>query len=327
MTSRKAADEGERPNKRPRLDDDASDNAPPGPSLDDLNGDCLLHILSYLHFDDLNSIAICSRRYRTARAHESLDQTRTGTIIISEHNRTCASFFNRVTSNGWNEVFQGNQTHLKIDGLENLLRGEERMKELKALGVASQFARVTSLKLEARSNGIRYEDIWPLCHAFPNLRQLNMTSLPLSSDDAPYICDCFCKCCPNLARLTWNGCRGHHHLFGRSFRSASNLTELFLDDGRFFADDNHMSALSGAAHDRNYIFMFRRCQSLTRLSIKNASCRIEDFQDIIFQPVPQEMLIKMVRLHPTLRWLRSDLTPENVTMLKQERPEITFVID
>jgi hypothetical protein len=26
-----------------------------------------------------------------------------------------------------------------------------------------------------------------------------------------------------------------------------------------------------------------------------------------------------------LRWLCSDLTEENVTMLKQERPEITFV--
>jgi hypothetical protein len=39
------------------------------------------------------------------------------------------------------------------------------------------------------------------------------------------------------------------------------------------------------------------------------------------------MLIKMVRLHPTLRWLRSDLSEENVAMLKQERPEITFVSD
>lgn len=40
-----------------------------------------------------------------------------------------------------------------------------------------------------------------------------------------------------------------------------------------------------------------------------------------------EMLIKMVRLHPTLRWLRSDLTEENVAMLKQERPDQTFLSD
>jgi len=41
--------------------------------------------------------------------------------------------------------------------------------------------------------------------------------------------------------------------------------------------------------------------------------------------IPQDMLMKMVRHHPTLRWLRSDLTPENVAILQQERPDITFV--
>ena len=41
--------------------------------------------------------------------------------------------------------------------------------------------------------------------------------------------------------------------------------------------------------------------------------------------VSQAMLIKMVRNHPTLRWLRSDLTEENITMLQRERPDITFV--
>lgn len=42
-------------------------------------------------------------------------------------------------------------------------------------------------------------------------------------------------------------------------------------------------------------------------------------------PISQEILIKMMaRLHPTLRWLRSDLTPDNVVMLHQERPDIVF---
>ena len=35
--------------------------------------------------------------------------------------------------------------------------------------------------------------------------------------------------------------------------------------------------------------------------------------------------MKMVRLHPTLKWLRSDLTAENVAILQQERPDVTFV--
>jgi hypothetical protein len=35
--------------------------------------------------------------------------------------------------------------------------------------------------------------------------------------------------------------------------------------------------------------------------------------------------MKTVRLYPTLKWLRSDLTAENVAFLQQERPGITFV--
>jgi hypothetical protein len=37
------------------------------------------------------------------------------------------------------------------------------------------------------------------------------------------------------------------------------------------------------------------------------------------------VLIRFVRNAPNLRWFRSDLTPENVAMLKAERPDVTFV--
>lgn len=40
----------------------------------------------------------------------------------------------------------------------------------------------------------------------------------------------------------------------------------------------------------------------------------------------QDMLVKMVRNLSRLRWLKSDLSKENVVaMLKGERPEVTFV--
>jgi hypothetical protein len=41
--------------------------------------------------------------------------------------------------------------------------------------------------------------------------------------------------------------------------------------------------------------------------------------------LPQEDIIQMVRNHPSLHWLRSDLSAENVAMLQQERLGITFV--
>jgi hypothetical protein len=70
--------------------------------------------------------------------------------------------------------------------------------------------------------------------------------------------------------------------------------------------------------------MLMRCKHLERLSIKN-STYFQNGKEV--QLVPQGMIIKFVRHTPTLRWLRSDLTEENVAMLQQERPAITFVTD
>ena len=70
--------------------------------------------------------------------------------------------------------------------------------------------------------------------------------------------------------------------------------------------------------------------NIAYLSIKNATwCEWEDRRSDFPRafPVTQEMLIKMVRHHPTLRWLRSDLTEENIAMLQHECPEVTFVRD
>jgi hypothetical protein len=41
--------------------------------------------------------------------------------------------------------------------------------------------------------------------------------------------------------------------------------------------------------------------------------------------IPQNILIKFVRNAPlSMRWFRSDLTPENMQMLRLKRPDIEF---
>lgn len=69
------------------------------------------------------------------------------------------------------------------------------------------------------------------------------------------------------------------------------------------------------------------CSHLEHLSIKDLTLAVSEEVEGVGEPLPQELLINMVRRHPTLRWLRSDLMAENVAMLKQERPEIAFVSD
>ena len=84
--------------------------------LIDLNSDCLVNILSCLPNDDMDSVAICSKSCREARASDTLDQTRTGTIMCTE-NTTLESIHGAFVRQGWAEVFTGNRTRLKVVGL------------------------------------------------------------------------------------------------------------------------------------------------------------------------------------------------------------------
>lgn len=126
--------------------------------------------------------------------------------------------------------------------------------------------------------------------------------------------------CPNLARVTWNGNTGFVSLRGLALRNFTSMTHLHVDGGAFFVHDVNVTRIQTGSEGP---YMWDLCRGLERLSMNNATwfCSVNHER----VPVTQNMLIKMVRLHPTLRWLRSDLTKENIAMLEQERPEIAFV--
>ena len=78
-----------------------------------------MNILSCLSSDDMNSVAECNQNCRKARASETLNQTRTGTIICTE-NTTPESIRNAFVRQEWNHVFTGNRARLKVVGLERM---------------------------------------------------------------------------------------------------------------------------------------------------------------------------------------------------------------
>ena len=76
--------------------------------------------------------------------------------------------------------------------------------------------------------------------------------------------------------------------------------------------------------------MFHRCcKALERVSIRNMNSRErfrDDDDDDDDEDFTQNALIKFVRnAPPTLHWFRSDLTPDNITMLRMERPGIELL--
>lgn len=326
MTTREAtelaSEDHEPPNKRPRLQENR-----PAASLDSLNDDCILLVLSYLPTDDLNSIAICSRRYGHARSHESLDQSRPGTLTILE-GTTLDAIRDRIVSNNWSQAFQGNRTHLKVDRLERLSRttsesfAEETSPRALISGVTSlglAFMRRTDYSFTNHNSS--------LLSFFPNLREIDLSSEEMASPYNFFVS--LSRCCPYIEKITWNDNeRAFGMLNGSCLKHVSRLTQLYLDDFCFSLYESEIRRFSDTTNEVvRGSFAFSQCpHQLERLSMKNATYRIMgNVGTEEIQPLPQEVLVKMARYHPALRWLRSDLSAENVAMLQQERPDITFV--
>jgi len=70
----------------------------------------------------MNTVSmIISRGFREARSNESLNQTRTGTIVCSGNTST-RSIYNTIITGDWHIAFVGNRTHLKIENIVSIIR-------------------------------------------------------------------------------------------------------------------------------------------------------------------------------------------------------------
>lgn len=95
------------------------------------------------------------------------------------------------------------------------------------------------------------------------------------------------------------------------------LTELNIEDSCFYKSRIEAIQLYSDPTEAGH-FILGKCPYLERLNIKNVTWRFLSVQhDDDGMPLSQEMLIKMVLRHPTLRWIRSDLTAANIAMLMQ----------
>lgn len=154
--------------------------------------------------------------------------------------------------------------------------------------------------------------------------------------------ECLRRTCPFDSVTSLNFATGGRiNIFGIGI--PSNVNSLTINNvhllvncvfgGLFNRDENDAFQLwsllgSQLSNDEGGIFLLNKCQNLERLSMQGATlCLVHGDTQQTLREVPgsQAMLMKMVRLLPALRWLESDLTPENVAILQQERPEITFV--
>jgi hypothetical protein len=123
----------------------------------------------------------------------------------------------------------------------------------------------------------------------------------------------FSNNCPLLEKVTYHNIKDISDIYmcGTDMGSLNNLKEIHMNNSAFYCENP----------DAHFIF-YLCCKALERVSIRDAKLHLYEQADKI---VPQTTLIRFVRNVSSLRWFRSDLTQENMDMLRLERPDIEFL--
>jgi hypothetical protein len=274
----------------------------------------------------MNSVACCSRAFPEARNHSSLDQARPATIVCTPQT-TMDSLYETIIKGKWNRVFGGHRSHLRIKNFGNIQEREwhdprdttrtGKIRRRRAVLTGVKSLEVSSDKA-ANQQMVSYSTVYDLFSILPGVLDINLKLGAFNTKQCFSFCSTFNRC-PKYKRMKWNApiCLHLHGGLG-----SSNLSEVSLNRCVFVAESR--ARLAEYAVPEDDVYMMKNCTRLRRLSIKDVRLKVGMCSGQQYY-MCQTIIIKMVRNHPTLRWLRSDLTAENVAMLQRERPDITFV--
>ena len=199
----------------------------------------------------------------------------------------------------------------------DIKKNKSILEQLRLKGVVS-LQMLSSSKDVEQSNSLPYT----LALILPNLKEVDLSNTIVS----PSALVSFSDKCSHLEKITWNNNIDDRafrvNIDGSEMRNAKNLKEIYMNDFEFVSLLFNDALWDLDNDDYSHIFLFHKCSHvLERVSIKNSKL---SFSQSVY--IPQNALIKFIRNAPvSLTWFRSDLTPENITMLRMERPEIEFV--
>lgn len=305
------------------------------------NHDCLLAILEFLSWNDLNNFSIVSKGCHQVRNHASLDQTRSGTIYLGNGVSTAKDFLEKARSKQWSDAFHGDRTHLRLYNLTYLSSNIDPIDDT-FLDTVSPLEHVKSLDCsmtprfrECDHDQKTNDRIRKCCRSWflapfedyvdkgfaqgvtlsvlvPNLRAIDMSYLPLTLLGVALLA----KSNPKLEVIHWNRSliwpisnQSEGHL--ESFRC---LKEVHLDDARliFCADLNEAGLWNS---------LLNNSRRLERVSLLGTRW----YRKGQLAALPQNFLMEFVRNAPNLTWFRSDLSKANIRQLQKERPNVSFV--
>jgi hypothetical protein len=327
-------------NKRPRDDDDGF---PSLLKLLDLHVDLRVNIFNYLGQtqEELMNLTLVSKKVNTDCKLPCIEWKIIPTIEISPTKgggsiRALLQLLrHHLLDNDTNNKLR-RYRHMKVNDIHEFnvdIPGKEIYEIIKDIRMDWILSLDMSLSTSMTINMYCLPDA--LSNILPKLYEIDLSNLYTDDDENGIVV--FSYRCPHLEKITWFY-NGNVELNGRDMVDSKNLKEIIMDDTDFFGErgeeywDGHeeqeeMEILSNLENQRDKFIFYNCSKVLERVSIRNAKWYpygkgCTDINEV----VPQNALIKFVRNAPTsLRWFRSDLTQDNMTMLRLERPEIELL--
>jgi hypothetical protein len=213
--------------------------------------------------------------------------------------------------------------HMRVDDVHTF---DVRYREAEEITRGIQMNGILSLDFSSSSPGNYVCKYFPLALSkiLPNLHEIDLSNTGLHSRNLLK----FSFNCPLLEKVTWNNIskNSYAELTGVDMVFSNNLKEIYMNDTVFSGSRSRYTYNEQYSDFNSRIFIFYRCcRTLERVSILNSKL-LTYRNGIPFEfIIPQNALIKFVRNVASLRWFRSDLTQENIDMLKKERPDIQFL--
>lgn len=274
--------------------------------LMELDGHSILSaVLTYLPYEDLNSLAVCCRRLRDLRADESLDQTRSATLTFSSTKRTgngLVRLAHAVRHYDLPSVLQNRRSTLRLKGFTEVLDDDTLETEF-----SDDIILPGVISLDLSHEKIPDNPYIKISKTFysgafgrllPNVEILDVSY----ADEITMICnleDSF----PGLRVLSANESGMEIFLEGSVLRRWQSLRELNVQGQKLYKDSSMRYGLP---------------PHIERLDIRYLRGYLDD-------NVKNSDIMDLLRHTPTLRWLRCDASKKDLVLMKQERPDVTIV--
>lgn len=302
-------------------DSEASEGSPPRSLLMTiLSQELRIHILQFLAGSQLADFSCVSKQCREDANHPASPQDRWGTLFVRP-NTPVVNILQTLGDAQDRGVFRRIQC-LKVvyperEGMETATVAQARdvLKSVTKLRTVTRFELWVPRHPQTDRRAFVPNCISSfLSQIMPNLQHVN-----ICASVNQFSASNFAKNCRSLKSFRWENEGIEIHIDGREFKQCRNLTDLDLDNSMFQATTQDWQFPDSI----NLLAPVQR--TVERLSLKDVKGWFWGQPHTVTALIPQQTLIKFVRGAPRLCWFRSDLTPDNVTMLQAERPNITFV--